>query len=284
VPNLWLSTAWYAVRGAHVFPCKRRSKHPAISGWPDAATTDVEALRALWRDPLSNVGIACGPSLLVVVDIDGEPGDASRAALEAKHGALPATWAVETARGQHLYFRHDHSAARIGNSASKIGDGIDIRGDGGFVLAPPSIHPDGHVYRWAEGCGPHQIPIAPLPDWLRELLIDRPYERSSAPISLPPAQGRERSYARAALARECSDVQNAPEGTRNARLNAAAFSIGQLVASGWLDDRLARGALIAAGLGAGLTQLESIKTANSGISAGMRSPRHALEERSAAHG
>jgi hypothetical protein len=100
---------------------------------------------------------------LVVVDFDGAHGRAALATLEQTHEPLPPTLTAASGRGAHLYFHA--GARRIANSAGRLGPGLNVRGRGGYVVAPPSLHADGHHYRWSARHHP-----APLPSWLAELL------------------------------------------------------------------------------------------------------------------
>lgn len=130
----------YARAGLPVFPC--RGKLPCIKDWPNQATTDEAQVRA-WFDvkPAPNIGIVTGSrSGLWVVDVDGEEGEASWHDLIAANGgwgAMPDVLSVKTAKGWHYWFRWPDGGG-IRNSAGALGEGVDVRGDGGFVIAPPS--------------------------------------------------------------------------------------------------------------------------------------------------
>ena len=152
-----------AARGFHIFPCRPRDKRPATANGLKDATTDPEIIRAWWQQqPDNNIAIATGPaSGVFVVDVDGLDAEATLRRLEAEHGALPATVEVITARGRHVYFKWPQEPVR--NSAGKIGTHIDVRGDGGYVLCPPSIHPSGRRYSWSVDSANH---IAEAPGWL----------------------------------------------------------------------------------------------------------------------
>jgi len=101
-----------------------------------------------------------------VVDIDGDDGEATLRLLEATHGALPPTVEVITGKGRHCYFRlREHGV--IGNTASTIGLGIDTRGEGGYVLAPPSVHPSGRSYAWSVDSAAE---FAEAPEWIYQLI------------------------------------------------------------------------------------------------------------------
>lgn len=138
----------YAQRGWHVFPLRPRGKTPLTRHGYKDASADPDAIRAWWDQwPDANVGVATGlVSGLIVLDIDGPTGMNALRQLLAVYGRLPSTVVAITARGCHIYL-----AGRVACSCSsdkKEDGGIDIRGDGGYVVAPPSIHETGFVYRW----------------------------------------------------------------------------------------------------------------------------------------
>lgn len=153
----------YARRGWAVFPLRKESKKPLIgsNGFLDA-TKDEARIREAWAaSPEANIGIATGAvSGISVIDIDpAKGGDASFAALVGDHDLSP-TLASETGTGgTHLVFEHP---ADLRNSADKLADGVDVRGDGGYIVAPPSVHPNGNRYKWRD----FSRPIIPMPEWL----------------------------------------------------------------------------------------------------------------------
>jgi hypothetical protein len=128
----------------------KAGKIPVYLGGCRRATRSRQRVLRHWkRYPHHNYGIATGaPSGIFVLDIDGLQGEASLLALCAQHGPLPPTLTVITANGRHLYFTT--SGMLIGNSVGKLGPGIDVRGDGGYVVGAGSVHPSGHVYRYAD--------------------------------------------------------------------------------------------------------------------------------------
>jgi hypothetical protein len=157
-----------AQKGLAVFPCQPRGKEPACDTGLHAATTDVERVNRWWKSiPDLNIGIATGAvSGCFVLDIDGEDGESSLLKLEGEHGALPPTIEAITGKGRHCYFRiGEHGSVR--NSASQIAGGLDIRGDGGYVIAPPSIHPNGRPYAWSVDT---TRDFADAPEWLHALI------------------------------------------------------------------------------------------------------------------
>ncbi len=150
----------YAERGWHVLPVGA-DKQPLIAGGVNSATKDPEKI-AGWPKDLAGVAIACGPSDLLVVDID------SPEALERWKAYAGEDWKsqtaaiVRTARGAHLYFK---GARKV---PAHLAEDIDLKSSGGYVIAPPSVHATGHVYTWSSQGVPVPTPVpAPVPEWLR---------------------------------------------------------------------------------------------------------------------
>jgi len=174
-----------AARGMHVFPCMPRDKRPATEHGLHDATTDRQIIRQWWhQDPTYNIAVATGAaSRLFVIDIDGLDAELELRKLEAGHGLLPPSVEVITSRGRHVYFQWPDCAIR--NSASRIAPGIDVRGEGGYVLVPPSIHPSGRQYFWSVDTGNS---LAAAPQWL----IDKIGERvnGNGKPQIPPSEWR----------------------------------------------------------------------------------------------
>jgi len=155
-------------RGWSMIPIERRGKRPLLA-WLEfqdrlATPEELDAWYARW--PEANVGIVTGRiSGLVVIDVDARHGgEESLARLEATHGPLPETVeALTGGGGRHLYFAHP--GGRVGNRVGLL-PGIDLRGDGGCIVAPPSVHPSGRRYAWARGRSPDDLTLAQLPPWL----------------------------------------------------------------------------------------------------------------------
>ncbi|HKI64367.1 MAG TPA: bifunctional DNA primase/polymerase [Burkholderiales bacterium] len=158
----------YLSRGWSVIPIEHRAKRPLVA-WLEfqsrcASAREVDGWFARW--PEANVGIVTGRiSALVVIDVDaGHGGEPSIARLESGHGPLPATLeALTGGGGRHLYFAYP--GGRVGNRVGLF-PGVDLRGDGGCVVAPPSLHPSGRRYAWARARSPDEAQLAPLPAWL----------------------------------------------------------------------------------------------------------------------
>jgi hypothetical protein len=255
----------YAHAGRRVVPVGR-DKKPYFKGWLDKATLDAAQIEAWWREhPDANVVTPTGAEAgFFVLDVDPRNGgDRSLADLERVHGALPPTLTCATGGGGlHYYFK---TPSFIVNS-SVLALGLDILGERRAVTLPPSIHRSGLVYRW-------HGPVREMSDaapWLLELL------RPAAPVpqAAPPRDvGCRSTYARAALNYEDDAVRRAAEGTRNNTLNAAGFSMGQLVGAGLLDNEDVVAVLLDAALACGLNECEARATIRSGLRAGIARPR-----------
>jgi hypothetical protein len=158
----------YLRRGWSVVPVRPREKRPLVAWQPyQQAPPTAEEVRAWFvRWPQANVAIVTGAvSGLVVLDVDPKhEGAASLSRLEREHGPLPFTVeAVSGGGGRHLYFAHP--GGQVHNRVA-LAPGIDLRGDGGVIVAPPSVHPSGARYAWRAQHAPQDVPLAPLPRWL----------------------------------------------------------------------------------------------------------------------
>jgi hypothetical protein len=180
-----------SARGWRLFPVAVSGKSPLVKGWPKAATIDLVQLEA-WADlcRACNWGMATGtPSGLVVIDVDGAEGRASLADLERQGLTLPATLTVTTGRtdgGEHRYYRLPAGVDIRNDQSGKIGAHIDVRGTGGFVVYPPSIHASGKHYRFIDP----SAPVADLPGWVIERLTVRPPIPSATAHASPQAVER----------------------------------------------------------------------------------------------
>ncbi|MGW3272548.1 bifunctional DNA primase/polymerase [Streptomyces kronopolitis] len=253
-----------AEQGWAVIPLRPGDKRPALHGeascpgigdcadghrkWEQRATTDPDRIRAAWATLPFNIGIATGPSDLVVIDLDMPKSNSKKdtpsgvttfkALCERTGHPVPTTRTIRTASGgRHLYFTAP-SGVRLTNTAGMLGPLIDSRAWGGYVVAPGSnVHKGAYT---AEGAAP----VLQLPGWLLDAL--KPLQKPTKPVNrvLPNRVGR---YAAAALRYEEGNVASAPEGQRNAALVRAARALGRLIASGDLtrdevEEALSRGA------------------------------------------
>lgn len=155
-----------------MIPIEPRGKRPLVAWleFQDRPPSAAEVARWFGRWPEANVGVVTGAvSGLVVVDVDERHGGLqSLSTLELAHGPLPFTVEAETGGGgRHFYFAHPGEAVR-----NKVGlaPGIDLRGDGGCVVAPPSLHPSGRRYAWTLTHSPEEARLALLPLWLWQLV------------------------------------------------------------------------------------------------------------------
>lgn len=280
-----------AERGWHVFPLRPGGKRPALHGetacprtgtctaghvkWEQRATTDPDRIRAAWSAGPFNIGLATGPSGLVVVDLDkpktstdAPDGAANLAALCERAGQpVPRTRTIRTASGgQHLYFSAP-AAAHLHNTAGALAPLVDTRAWGGYVVAAGSIV-NGHRY---EADGPALI--NPLPGWLKHLLIPA-HPQPSAKVPPPAAVPlRAHRYAETALQRERETVRTAGEGRRNATLLSAVRAVGRFVAWGDLPRHVVEAAFQEEGEAAGLTAAECRATIASALSWSIRTCR-----------
>jgi hypothetical protein len=278
-----------ADRGWHVHPLRPGTKVPAVKDWPNRATTDTDRIRRCWSTGEYNVGVATGPSNLLVVDLDvpkvdevppnewqlsGVRTGADVLAVLAERADEPAPWDTYTVRtpsgGTHLYFASPDE--KLSNTAGRLGWRIDTRGVGGYVVGAGS-QIDGNAY-----VVDPDLPVRALPDWIAAMLTvpKKPQLMSANMTNLYAEVQRRSSYAASALRDEVDGVL-AAQSNRNDALNRAAFSLGQLVASGLLPEVLVEDALTRAGEAIGLRedrpygQIE--RAIRSGLTAGMRQPR-----------
>jgi hypothetical protein len=279
----------YAGRGRAVFPARPDQKSSYKSaeysdGRKWGMTRDPAEIRTdFTRWPKARIGIPTGAiNRIVVIEIDTMPGHGvdgaiALAELEAEHGPLPDTLAACSPSGSvHRYFRHPGAVVKIRTTASELGRGIDVRGDGGMIIAPPSVNLDARAYCWI-----NRNPIAAMPAWLIELTRDKPRpapsisQRAIAAIRRPGATPG--AYGAAALDREIEALVNTAPGARNAALNRASFSLHQLVAGAELDGGVVWHRLIDASTVNGLVDDDGLPsvlaTMESGRRAGLQYPR-----------
>lgn len=254
----------YAAKGWPVFPCHPETKQPLVKGDRDPATgeaipatgglkkatTDRTQIESWWTQyPNAMIGVPTGGAIgAFVVDVDAgtdsKTGEVFEAAeilgrLEAALGSpLPPTLVCRTPRGGlHLYFRLPDEGGAMPRNRIGIVKRVDVRGEGGYVIVPPSLRSDGAGYVWqdrdeaAETCAPAEL--------LRFLTA------ATRRDSLRSAAGASSSetYGFKALADEVSILRNATDGTRNDTLFHSSIKLAQLVASGHLDEIMARSSL-----------------------------------------
>jgi putative DNA primase/helicase len=203
---------WGTVNGVCQCPLGRRctspGKHPIQRGWQDLATIDLALIDRWWsRHPQANIGICCGASGIIALDVDPRHGgDDTLADLIARYGLLPHT--VETITGGGG--RHILLASPSGITNASPFAGIDVRGAGGFIVAPGSIHASGGTYEWEASSHPDDVPIAPAPHWLTDLLR-QPYAHGALWAPTPP--------------RAAPMPERIPQGRRNDALSSLAGTL-----------------------------------------------------------
>jgi len=163
----------YANRGWRVVPIRPGEKRPALQNWTVTASKDPQQITDWFSGAFADhgIGIATGPeSGIFVLDVDitdTKAGDETLADLEELYGRLPDTLiAITGSGGWHIYLNYPPQLEIRNDAGRRLGPGLDIRGTGGQVVAPPTIHPNGNAYQWDQGCQT----IADAPDWLLQLL------------------------------------------------------------------------------------------------------------------
>src|ERR1039457_965378 len=231
-----------ACAGAHRpgQPCDgTRGKHPC-GRWSRDSTSDPEVIRAALSRGLRNLGVDCGKSGYLVIDED-QPGAFSAYARSIGQ-VIPVTFTVTTAKGRHLYFRQPPGAPLGNGTGALSGRGIDVRGRGGYVVGPGSIHQAGVIYTPVDVT----TAIAPAPGWLVHALGAAPAGRSR------PGSGTRHGSAQGRLRGAVAAVLDAQPGERNNLLHWASCRAAEMIAAGELDRATAVGVLTEAGEAVGL--------------------------------
>lgn len=320
----------YARRGWPVFPCRERAETRVIGGSGGKqrtfnakapytgkglkdATTHEPTITAWWREhPHALIGLPTGANGCFVLDFDPRVEEETdpdtgeviarrewtleqlKRDLEEQMGcALPTSvTAITQSGGVHVYFRQpDGDPIR---NRGNLPAHVDVRGLGGYVIAPPSVMPEtGARYRWLDrGDWRDDAAFAEAPAALVAILRApkaraAPVDRSPAPAPSGPASAavsagvddNVREYALSALDAECRAIRDAGSGRRNAQLNESAFKVATLVAAGAIDAGVARGSVEAAGRdNPGRDDVGQIAaTIDSGWTAGLQNPRDLAE-------
>ena len=156
--------------------CTRHGKHPHYDKelFPHgvtSASTDAKIVEKFWEKwPMANIGIATGTKSFIALDVDLPDGPNNLNKLESKFGKLPETSKNMTGGGGYqLLFKP--STRVIKNSSGTLSKNIDIRGDGGYIVVPPSTHISGKKYRWAPGFAIDEIGLSEMPNWLVDLIM-----------------------------------------------------------------------------------------------------------------
>jgi hypothetical protein len=248
--------------GFGVFPLLPRGKKPigalAPHGLKDA-TRDPAIIRDWWRrEPKANIGLRTGGGHFVL-DLDDAEAVTWFTTSCGRHGGAPRTLTARTSRGFHLFFAY---AAEVPNSAGRLAPGVDVRGECGYVVAAPSIHPSGAAYTIAR-----DLSIAEAPQRLIDLAL--PDERP-APAPGPMPAWRCEDDKLQAIPGILSLVANARQGERNQITFWAACRFNEMVRAGLITRRLAEELLLQSASRCGLTGREILSTGRSAFKQGAR--------------
>lgn len=293
----------YIAANVPVFPCRAadeptdtydeygaeiilKAKTPLISNGFKGASKNLRVTGILWdRNPTAMVGIPTGEQLGAwVLDVDMHKDDEGNVVngyetletLEDIHGPLPRTAVARTAGGgEHHYFQY-HPGVR---NRGKLGLGLDIRGAGGYIIAPGSVTADGREYVWVDYDGEGLPPLSEAPQWLLEMVLPPP-SRELPSSDYRYEGGTNDAYIERAIQLELDETASVPMGAgRNNRLNQAAFSLGTLVGAGAVSESEARALLQDVARGWGRDWAKCCKTIENGLSNGIKQPRQ-IPERS----
>jgi hypothetical protein len=297
----------YGRRGWPVFPCDPRSKRPLTEhGFKDASIDEAQ-IRKWWsRHPGALIGVAMGRASGVWavdpdgIEEDGEPDGIGAWRELVERNGCPATHTHQTpSGGQHVLFKW-RADRPVTNSKGGLPAGVDVRGEGGYLIMPPSVRSDGKQWEYIGGpldcCHP-----AEAPDWLHDLIETKP-DKTAKPNSSPqpeaqtntPAEPktiseraaagvvghgstrRYEAYGKAALEDEVNAVARASKGDRNNTLNASALKLGHLVPH-MLDEAIVRSRLLDAAGANGLIRDDgeqaALNTIKSGLDKGKLEPK-----------
>ncbi|MCA1398658.1 bifunctional DNA primase/polymerase [Bradyrhizobium sp. BRP56] len=308
----------YARRGFPVFPCNPHTKAPLPkkdvdpdtgeeipnTGGLRKATTDPRQIQEWWTAwPNAMIGVAAGQRAgfwAIDPDAPKAPGDPDGrqelAHLQIKHGKLPPTHSHLTpGGGKHILFRW-RANRPIGNREGALKKkGINVRGEGGYLIFPPSKASNGKAYEIEEALD--CFSFAEAPDWLYEMILAKPEGPKISELAMAKVRAPERqrissgshreAYAEAALRGEIDKLRGELRGSRNVELNNSAVSLATLVASGDLDEQRVVNELLAACASNGLMQDDGyascIATIKSGFSYGLQHPRQIEDRREYLH-
>ncbi len=311
---------YYARLGWHVFPCGRKA--PLTARDKDAngnkirgtggfykATTDEDQIRSWWKKwPGAMIGIRAGQaSGVFAIDPDGEVGLANWAAILAKHGDVPRTHQHRTpGGGHHLVFKWHADRPIKGSSGQMKGQKIDVKGQGGYFIAPPSVGKNGKRYEIADPADFFEF--AEAPEWLDDLIIKKPPPTPATPVDTRPISERamatarppanafaeygakashrrslgfdysNRPFVEAVLRGEYEAVASIPsEGCQNDQLNVSSMKLGKYVAGGVINEHEAIDVMMKACADNGLLDETGrdacMATIESGMSFGKTQPK-----------
>lgn len=292
----------YVAHGIPVFPCRAadevtnnydaetgeiivlKAKTPLTSSGFKGASKNTRVTGILWdRNPSAMVGIPTGEQLGAwVLDVDVHKDEDGKiingyetlATLEAKHGDLPHTATAKTAGGgEHRYFKYVPGVRNRG----KLGRGLDVRGSGGYVIAPGSVTSEGKEYIWVDYDGDGLPPLADAPEWLLQLVLPPKQEDRGHVTNYTYIGGEHDAYVERAVQTELEELASTPPGQRGEAVNRSAFNLGTLVGAGALSRSEAEAGLFDAAYANGVVAKDGAKEVRGkikrGLDAGIKKPR-----------
>jgi Bifunctional DNA primase/polymerase, N-terminal len=246
-----------------------------LNGKKRGARSGADVEEYWTQHPWANVGILTGDdSGTFVLDIDPDNGGfESYARMVEMFGELPITRRVQTGSGGWHDYYDCPPDFKITNSNKKLEDtiglGLDIRGNGGMVVAPPSVSGKGAYLTIRD------VPQVAASPWFLDLVRSAPLP--PMPVGPPVSSEIASKYAKSALEGELRAVRNSTKGGQNNQLNESAFKLGTLVAVGALDHEMVRAELIRASIASGYPKRDGensmMRTVDSGLNAGYLKPR-----------
>jgi putative DNA primase/helicase len=295
-PNLRAALELASI-GLRVFPANGSSKKPCVKAWQQVATTDRSTIEAWWRSyPDAVPALPAGGNNLLGVDLDVKNGKDGISEWRAIYKEHPFDWSahpvVQTpSGGQHIYFRQ-RTGFRLKCSVGLIASGIDLRGDGGYLIAPGACLANGSRYDRIHG---DMGSIPEVPDKIYDFLLAKLQARKRDAPSPPPNSSRptgqsrievtahQTAYAAKALEYEAAELANMLPGSgRNDALNRIGHRMGRFAGAGWIERQVVEEALMKASEENGYIAKDggqaARRTFESGFKAGVTDPHPPLAE------
>lgn len=245
--------------------CSAPGKHPVPLNGLHGCSTDEGVIRQWWSDmPLANVAVVCGEiSGIVVLDID--PRNGGLDSLKKLQKGPQSLYANTGGDGMHVFFKYKSGV----DYPKYIAPGLDIRSDGSYIVAPPSVHISGKKYSWGNADA-----IAEF-DWLGEQInrVKKSNGHSAPTATAAQYQQADVDYAEHVLELAVASVQLSDKGTRNETLNRESYSLGGFVGAGLLERTVVWEKLYKAAVAAGLDKREIESTLNRALKDGIEKPR-----------